>query len=186
MKVIMEKWGFVRKIPWPFLYNITLSPFLYWAELYCCEIKNYPPKLMEEMRNILCHFNVWNGCWNVSLQLTIKKYLWPCNCNLCMPAMVTSLFAWPNPFFWYNPFSLEIDYLSWQLILSSCFFFLMQIIFYNILNRKIPWPPIPDSMSYEAQDFINRLKNLFAYFIFWIFWCLNHLLKCGHTDGPQI
>ncbi|KAG8654675.1 hypothetical protein MANES_05G161800v8 [Manihot esculenta] len=32
-----------------------------------------------------------------------------------------------------------------------------EIIFYNILNRKIPWPPIPDSMSYEAQDFINRL-----------------------------
>ncbi|XP_057988769.1 probable serine/threonine protein kinase IRE4 isoform X2 [Hevea brasiliensis] len=32
-----------------------------------------------------------------------------------------------------------------------------EIIFYNILNRKIPWPPVPDSMSYEAQDFINRL-----------------------------
>ncbi|KDP38482.1 hypothetical protein JCGZ_04407 [Jatropha curcas] len=32
-----------------------------------------------------------------------------------------------------------------------------EIIFDNILNRKIPWPPIPDSMSYEAQDLINRL-----------------------------
>ncbi|XP_050233224.1 probable serine/threonine protein kinase IRE4 isoform X2 [Mercurialis annua] len=32
-----------------------------------------------------------------------------------------------------------------------------EIIFDNILNRKIPWPPVPESMSYEAQDLINRL-----------------------------
>ncbi|KAJ4833940.1 hypothetical protein Tsubulata_016646 [Turnera subulata] len=32
-----------------------------------------------------------------------------------------------------------------------------EIIFDNILNRKIPWPAVPDSMSYEAQDLINRL-----------------------------
>ncbi|KAJ0570961.1 putative protein kinase AGC-MAST family [Helianthus annuus] len=38
-------------------------------------------------------------------------------------------------------------------------------IFYNILNAKIPWPSIPNEMSYEAQDMINRLvtgKALFA------------------------
>ncbi|KAL8216109.1 hypothetical protein R6Q57_022946 [Mikania cordata] len=29
-------------------------------------------------------------------------------------------------------------------------------IFYNILNAKIPWPSIPNDMSYEAQDMINR------------------------------
>ncbi|XP_076905899.1 putative serine/threonine protein kinase IRE4 isoform X2 [Bidens hawaiensis] len=29
-------------------------------------------------------------------------------------------------------------------------------IFYNILNAKIPWPSIPDEMSYEAQDMINK------------------------------
>ncbi|KAK9080298.1 hypothetical protein SSX86_000056 [Deinandra increscens subsp. villosa] len=29
-------------------------------------------------------------------------------------------------------------------------------IFYNILNVKIPWPSIPNEMSYEAQDMINR------------------------------
>ncbi|KAI3821064.1 hypothetical protein L1987_08620 [Smallanthus sonchifolius] len=29
-------------------------------------------------------------------------------------------------------------------------------IFYNILNAKIPWPSIPNEMSYEAQDMINR------------------------------
>ncbi|XP_076894214.1 putative serine/threonine protein kinase IRE4 isoform X2 [Bidens hawaiensis] len=29
-------------------------------------------------------------------------------------------------------------------------------IFYKILNAKIPWPSIPDEMSYEAQDMINR------------------------------
>ncbi|XP_071703126.1 probable serine/threonine protein kinase IRE4 isoform X2 [Rutidosis leptorrhynchoides] len=29
-------------------------------------------------------------------------------------------------------------------------------IFYNILNAKIPWPSIPDEMSVEAQDMINR------------------------------
>ncbi|XVE69918.1 hypothetical protein DITRI_Ditri10aG0029900 [Diplodiscus trichospermus] len=31
-----------------------------------------------------------------------------------------------------------------------------EIIFDNILNRKIPWPSIPSEMSYEAQDLINR------------------------------
>ncbi|CAI9284193.1 unnamed protein product [Lactuca saligna] len=29
-------------------------------------------------------------------------------------------------------------------------------IFNNILNAKIPWPSVPDQMSYEAQDLINR------------------------------
>lgn len=32
-----------------------------------------------------------------------------------------------------------------------------QIIFDNILNRKIPWPPVPDVMTYEAKDFIGKL-----------------------------
>lgn len=31
-----------------------------------------------------------------------------------------------------------------------------EIIFDNILNRKIPWPSVPSEMSYEAQDLINR------------------------------
>ncbi|KAF8406405.1 hypothetical protein HHK36_008492 [Tetracentron sinense] len=31
-----------------------------------------------------------------------------------------------------------------------------EIIFDSILNRKIPWPPVPNDMSYEAQDLINR------------------------------
>ncbi|KAJ0024658.1 hypothetical protein Pint_08928 [Pistacia integerrima] len=31
-----------------------------------------------------------------------------------------------------------------------------EIIFDNILNRKIPWPHVPDDMSFEAQDLINR------------------------------
>lgn len=31
-----------------------------------------------------------------------------------------------------------------------------EIIFDNILNRKIPWPSVPGDMSYEAQDLINR------------------------------
>lgn len=31
-----------------------------------------------------------------------------------------------------------------------------EIIFDNILNRKIPWPSIPSEMSYEAQDLIDR------------------------------
>ncbi|GER47942.1 kinase [Striga asiatica] len=30
-------------------------------------------------------------------------------------------------------------------------------IFDNILNRKIPWPSVPDEMSCEAQDLIDRL-----------------------------
>ncbi|XP_024361260.1 probable serine/threonine protein kinase IRE3 [Physcomitrium patens] len=32
-----------------------------------------------------------------------------------------------------------------------------QIIFDNILNRNIPWPYVPEEMSYEAQDLIDRL-----------------------------
>ncbi|KAH9758653.1 putative serine/threonine protein kinase IRE4 [Citrus sinensis] len=31
-----------------------------------------------------------------------------------------------------------------------------EIIFDNILNRKIPWPCVPSDMSFEAQDLINR------------------------------
>lgn len=37
------------------------------------------------------------------------------------------------------------------------FFLTLQIIFDNILNRKIPWPHVPSDMSFEAQDLINRL-----------------------------
>lgn len=32
-----------------------------------------------------------------------------------------------------------------------------QTIFDNILNRKIPWPQIPEEMSHDAQDLIDRL-----------------------------
>ncbi|KAK8574261.1 hypothetical protein V6N13_097248 [Hibiscus sabdariffa] len=32
-----------------------------------------------------------------------------------------------------------------------------QTIFDNILNRKIPWPSVPDEMSQEAHDLIDRL-----------------------------
>ncbi|XP_057819606.2 probable serine/threonine protein kinase IRE4 isoform X2 [Cryptomeria japonica] len=32
-----------------------------------------------------------------------------------------------------------------------------QIIFDNILNRKIPWPSVPEDMSYEAKDLIDKL-----------------------------
>jgi serine/threonine protein kinase len=32
-----------------------------------------------------------------------------------------------------------------------------QTIFDNILNRKIPWPDVPEEMSYEAMDLIDKL-----------------------------
>ncbi|XP_022995268.1 probable serine/threonine protein kinase IRE isoform X1 [Cucurbita maxima] len=32
-----------------------------------------------------------------------------------------------------------------------------QLIFDNIINRDIPWPKVPDEMSYEAQDLIDKL-----------------------------
>ncbi|PIA26624.1 hypothetical protein AQUCO_09100055v1 [Aquilegia coerulea] len=32
-----------------------------------------------------------------------------------------------------------------------------QTIFDNILNRKIPWPRVPEEMSFEAEDLIDRL-----------------------------
>ncbi|KAF5947612.1 hypothetical protein HYC85_013569 [Camellia sinensis] len=34
-----------------------------------------------------------------------------------------------------------------------------QQIFDNIINRDIPWPKIPDEMSYEAYDLIDKLLN---------------------------
>lgn len=34
-----------------------------------------------------------------------------------------------------------------------------QRIFNNIINRDIPWPKIPDEISYEAYDLINKLLN---------------------------
>eukprot|EP00475_Leptophrys_vorax_P029962 TRINITY_DN44447_c0_g1_i1.p1 TRINITY_DN44447_c0_g1~~TRINITY_DN44447_c0_g1_i1.p1 ORF type:complete len:245 (-),score=26.47 TRINITY_DN44447_c0_g1_i1:170-904(-) len=34
-----------------------------------------------------------------------------------------------------------------------------EIIFDNILNRDIPWPDIPEEMSYEAMDLIDRLLH---------------------------
>ncbi|KAJ6812935.1 putative serine/threonine protein kinase IRE4 isoform X1 [Iris pallida] len=36
---------------------------------------------------------------------------------------------------------------------------LPEMIFENILNRKIPWPCVPDDMSYEAKDLIDRFLN---------------------------
>ena len=36
---------------------------------------------------------------------------------------------------------------------------LPQVIFDNILNRNIPWPGVPEDMSYEAQDLINRYET---------------------------
>ncbi|XP_078178147.1 putative serine/threonine protein kinase IRE4 isoform X2 [Carex rostrata] len=32
-----------------------------------------------------------------------------------------------------------------------------EMIFDNILNRRIPWPAVPNDMSYEAKDLIDRL-----------------------------
>ncbi|GJP46540.1 hypothetical protein CLOM_g5814, partial [Closterium sp. NIES-68] len=34
-----------------------------------------------------------------------------------------------------------------------------EIIFDNILNRDIPWPEVPEEMSYEAMDLIDRLLH---------------------------
>lgn len=31
-----------------------------------------------------------------------------------------------------------------------------QQIFENIINRDIPWPNVPDEISYEAYDLINK------------------------------
>lgn len=42
---------------------------------------------------------------------------------------------------------------------SFLFMLLPQVIFDNILNRNIPWPGVPEDMSYEAQDLINRYET---------------------------
>ena len=38
-----------------------------------------------------------------------------------------------------------------------------QIIFDNIMNREIPWPQVPEELSFEAYDLINKyvIKILF-------------------------
>lgn len=33
---------------------------------------------------------------------------------------------------------------------------LLQKIFDNIMNRDIPWPKVPEEMSYEAHDVIDK------------------------------
>jgi hypothetical protein len=49
-----------------------------------------------------------------------------------------------------------------KLIISLCskfvtiILFFVQVIFDNILNRNIPWPNIPEDMSDEAADLIDR------------------------------
>lgn len=32
----------------------------------------------------------------------------------------------------------------------------LQQIFENIINRDIPWPNVPEEISYEAHDLINK------------------------------
>lgn len=34
--------------------------------------------------------------------------------------------------------------------------YLLQQIFNNIINRDIPWPKVPEEMSYEAYDLIDK------------------------------
>lgn len=43
-------------------------------------------------------------------------------------------------------------------------FICIQMIFENILNRKIPWPHVPDDMSYDAKDLIDRFVPFFFVF----------------------
>lgn len=35
----------------------------------------------------------------------------------------------------------------------------MQQIFANIMNRDIPWPQVPEDMSLEAYDLIDKLLS---------------------------
>lgn len=58
---------------------------------------------------------------------------------------------------------------NWEVILLmlNTDFHGVQIIFDNILNRKIPWPSVPSDMSYEAQDLIYRLVVGFAPLLCW-------------------
>lgn len=32
----------------------------------------------------------------------------------------------------------------------------LQIIFDNIMNREIPWPQVPEELSFEAYDLIDK------------------------------
>jgi len=36
------------------------------------------------------------------------------------------------------------------------FVFVLQQIFYSIINRDIQWPKIPKEISFEAYDLINK------------------------------
>lgn len=54
-------------------------------------------------------------------------------------------------------FLLVLPLYGWVLS-DICYFCVctLQIIFDNILNRKIPWPAVPEEMSPQAQDLIDR------------------------------
>ncbi|KAK6926364.1 Protein kinase domain, partial [Dillenia turbinata] len=49
-----------------------------------------------------------------------------------------------------------------------------QQIFDNILNRDIPWPKVPEEMSYEAYDLINKLL------------CENPVQRLGATGAGEV
>ncbi|CAH9059740.1 unnamed protein product [Cuscuta epithymum] len=49
-----------------------------------------------------------------------------------------------------------------------------QQIFNNIMNRDIPWPKVPDEISFEAYDFINKLL------------CENPNQRLGSTGAGEV
>jgi len=68
-----------------------------------------------------------------------------------------------------------------------------QVIFDNILNRNIPWPHIPEDMSPEAQDLIDKyvfsalvsfaiLLQLVSRVFFFVHWIVNDNMTWKYLD----
>jgi len=51
-------------------------------------------------------------------------------------------------YIYYLKLDAYLNTFSWMLVLQQ--------IFDNIINRDIQWPKIPDEMSFEAYDLINK------------------------------
>lgn len=49
-----------------------------------------------------------------------------------------------------------IQPISLYAVTDALLFYLFQKIFDNIMNHDIPWPKVPEEMSYETYDLINK------------------------------
>ena len=105
------------------------------------------PSMLSTRRYLVCTSPVGNS-------LFVNCYYAQCGMNLifevcnsvCNASGLIFRSEWTNPFQFLNP----------NLIWCCNNMGLLQIIFDNIMNREIPWPQVPEELSFEAYDLIDK------------------------------